>query len=340
MSMMEKVIGIVAVIIVCAVFGALILVGSSYLARWRQKGINPNNLFPRNPEGGGLSKDQQRALNVGAILSGSNSDYCDSLQTSKAVARKTIATILARDWEIQSGEEARKRLENLKYSGHRQMCNFILKHASQLLAPQAQPAVNPRDIYEQAGFVLLDRRILLEYANEAALAEKHIDLMDKLVEASSFEEIQEYQTLFGDEKTFSICIQIFHQFYEQCGVYASRIVNLKQTLAALQKEGLVGTELSELEHIDVTAWDMGRMVNVSRYSCELGYISESQAWEYIFFAAQESSSHYADWAEFGRAYIIGRALWGGENMNLYDAMSTLTKLKEDKKSPWAMAPLR
>lgn len=36
------------------------------------KGVNPNNTFPRNPKGGGLTKEQQCALNVGAILSGTN----------------------------------------------------------------------------------------------------------------------------------------------------------------------------------------------------------------------------------------------------------------------------
>ncbi len=339
MSIMEKIIGLVVVVAVGAVLILIIYLGSMYVLRWRQKGINPQNAFPRNPKGGGLSKDRQRALNVGAILSGSNSDFCDSLQTSKSVAKKTIENILARDWEIASAEEALNRLEDLKYNGHRQMCSIILKNASALLAPGAQPSVNPRDIYEQTGFSVLDKRILTEYSDEVALAEKHIDLIDEMLKASSFEDIKEYQTLFGDEETFSVCIQIYHRFYEQCLLYASRIVNLEQTLPDLQKEGFLGENLSELESIDVTAWDMGRMVNVARYSYDLGYISESQAWDYIFFAERESSLHYADWADFGKAYIIGRALWGGKNLNLYDAMKTVNKLKKDKKSPWALVSL-
>lgn len=339
MSIMEKVIGIVIVIVVGTVLVAIMYLGSAYLVKWRQKGINPNNTFPRNTKGGGLSTDQQRALNVGAILSGSNSDFCDSLQTSKSVAKKTIEEILARDWEIHSAEEALERLEDLKYNGHRQMCSIILKNASVLLAPGAHSSVDPRKIYEQTSFSLLDRRILIEYANEVALAEKHIDLIDGVLKAASFEDFKEYQALFGDERTFSICVQIFHRFYEQCLVYASRITNLEQTLTDLQKEGFLGANLSELESVDVTAWDMGRMVNVARYSYDLGYISESQAWEYIFFAEQESSSHYADWVAFSRSYIIGRALWGGKNLNFYDAISTVNKLKKDRKSPWTLVSL-
>lgn len=159
MSMMEKVIGIVAVLVVCTVFGVMLYIASAYLLRWRQKGINPNNAFPRNPKSGGLSNEQQRALNVGAILAGSNSDFCDSLQTSKSVAKKTIENILARDWEIHSAKEALERLDDLKYSGNRQLSNFILKNASQLLASADHSSVNPRSIFEQTGFLLLDRRI-------------------------------------------------------------------------------------------------------------------------------------------------------------------------------------
>lgn len=339
MSVMEKVIGIAAVVGIGIVFIVVITVGSAYLLRWRQKGINPNNAFPRNPKGGGLSIDQQRALNVGAILSGSNSDFCDSLQTSKAVAMKTIKEIMARDWEVHSGEEALERLEGLKHGGHRQIGNFILKNATRLLASKEQTAIKPRAVYEQTGFSLLDQRILTEYAKEVALAEKHIDLMEQLAEASSLEDVKEYQALFGDEKTFVLCIQIFRQFYEQCLIGESRLANLKQTLGDLQKNGFLGQNLSELERVDITAWDMGRMVNVARYSYDLGYISESQAWDYIFFAERESASHYRDWADFGRAYIIGRALWGGDNINLYGAMSTVEKLKKDPKSPWALAAL-
>lgn len=339
MSVMEKVIGIAAVIGIGIVFIIVITVGSAYLLRWRQKGVNPNNAFPRNPNGGGLPLDRQRALNVGAILAGSNNDFCDSLQTSKAMAKKTIQTILARDWEISSGEEALERLESLKYCGQRPIGNYLLKNAAKLLASAEPAPLNPRDVYEQVGFSLLDQRILAEYADEVALAEAHVDLMDKLVEASSIEEVKAYQDLFGDEETFVVCIQIFRKFYEQCLVGESRLANLKKTLPDLQKNGYLGQDISELANVDITAWDMGRMVNVARYSFDLGYLSESQAWDYIFFAERESASHYADWADFGRAYIVGRALWGGDNINLYGAMSTLEQLKKDSKSPWALAAL-
>ena len=338
MSIMEKLIGIAVLIIVGIVFIAVMNVGIAFLLRWRQKGINPMNKFPRNPKGGPLSQEQQRALNVGAILAGSNNDFCDSLQTSKAVAKRILSEILERDWGITSAADAINRLESLKYGGHRHMFNTILKNASTLLASEESSSVDPRSIYKQTGFSLLDKRILLEYADEAALAEKHIDLIEEFLKANSIEEVEKYQPLFGNEETFSVCISIYHRFYEQCCTYVSSIFNLEQTLGDLKEKGIVSS-LTELESLDATAWDMGRIVNVARYAYDCGYISENQAWEYIFFAEQEASACYADWAAFGKAYIIGRALWGGKNMNLYGAIDTVNSLKKDKKSPWALASL-
>lgn len=338
MSITEKIIGLAGVVIICVVFIIVMNVVIAFCLKWRQKGVNPLNKFPRNPKGGKLTDAQQRALNVGAVLAGTNSDFCDSLQTSKAVAKKTIAEILERDWEITSAEDAVKRLEGLKYNGHRHMFNRILKNASSLLASGEYTSVNPGKIYEQTGLSLLDQRILTEYADEVALVEQHIDLMDELLKASAYEDIEKYQSLFGDEETFGTCIQIFHRFYDQCCLYVSRIVNLEQTLPDLREKGLVG-DISELEQLDATAWDMGRMVNVARYACDCGYISENVAWEYIFFAEQQSASCYPDWASFGRAYVIGRAIWGGKNLNLYETINIVKSLKEDSKSPWALIAL-
>ncbi len=339
MSTLEKILGIAAVLVILIVFLIIMFVTIAYFTRWLEKGISPRNTFPRNPAGSKLSPQQQRALNVGAILAGNNRDFCDSLQTSKTMAMKNIKEMLTRDWEISSAEEALAQLESLKYNGHRRISNLILKNASPLLSSEPQVTLEPHKIYEQMGFAFLDPRVCEEYPNEVALVQKHMDLFDVFLNAASYEEVQKYQELFGDEQTFSCCIQIYYQFYAACRVYNQRTANLAQALKYLQEEGFLGTALSELEHLDTTAWDMGRMVNVARYSFDLGYISEDIAWEYLFTAYTESASRYSDWNEFAKAYIVGRALWGGENISLYNTVDTIKKLKKDKASPWLLASL-
>ncbi len=335
MGGIEKILGIAAVLVILAVFLVIIFVGIAYMQRWLEKGVNPSKPFPCNPKGGSLTAEQQRAINIGAILAANNRDFCDSLQTSKSNVMKTVDEMMKRDWGISSAEQAQEQLEALKIIGQRQTGNFILKNAVKFLN-DGVPA--PAEMYELAGFSLLDERILPPDA--VAVAEKNIGLMEAILGAESEEDIKKYEELFGGEKTFGQCINIYHRFYEMCIICVQRTANLAQTISLLQEKGFIGTELSELEQVDITAWDMGRMVNVARYCCDLGYISESEAWEYIYFAEKESALRYSDWSEFARAYVIGRAVWGGENNNLYVTIDNVKKLKQDPKSPWVLASLK
>ncbi|MFQ6862316.1 MAG: DUF1266 domain-containing protein [Beduini sp.] len=338
MSNMEKALGIIGVLVVCFIFLIVIIFVSLFIGRWKAKGVNPNKNFPRNPIKHSLTENQQRAINVGAILSASNSDFCDSLQTSKPKAIKTIKEILSRDWGIQSSKEAIEMLDELKYGKHHQIFNYILKNASRVL-PYKEGTVDPLGLYEQIGFSLLDERILNDYAKEVALAKKNIHLMNDILNASSYEDAKKYQSLFGDEETFLVCIKIFHLFYKQFLSYENGIKNLDLTLSDLQKEGFFGSDLSELKNINTISWDIGRMVNVARYSYDAGYITENEAWEYLFFASKTCQLNYSDWAEFGKSYIVGRALWVGNTISFYLMLNMLKELKEDTNSPWKLVSL-
>ena len=228
--------------------------------------------FPRNYIGKRLSQEEQRALNVGAIMAGVRTDMCNSLKTGKKVG--AITKTLNEWWEINSSQTAVEALDSLKYEGRHVDYDYILKNAADAFASEP----------------------------------------------------------FGD--------------YD-----SEALSNLKQALPELQArhflaassdsagspQGIV--DFSELSSISVAAWDMGRMVNVSRWCYEAGYISEAQAWEYIFFAREESAALYADWSEFGKAYVLGRAMWGDHAM-LNDFMDMVETLLKNKRSPWLSVPLR
>lgn len=336
MSIFVKIIGIAAVLIVLAAFlyGVNILFG--LWKKWYIKGVNPLKKFHRNPQGGALTPAEQQALNVGAILAEYNHDFYDSLQTSKPSVKKTIENILSEWWEINSPEDAVKTLENLKNYRHSQIFNSILEDAATLLSPTHQ-FENLRQVYYHAGFTVLDREIQAEYANEISLLGKHIET---LFNAKSEEEMPKIRDeLFGGEETFNICMQIYNMMFNKYNDYVGYINNLKQTLPELKKNGYADN-ISKLTRINTTAWDMGRMVNVARYSYDCGYITASQAWEYIFHAHEASASCYTDWASFGKAYIIGRAMWGGEGLSLSVMMDTVKELLKNAKSPWMLAPLK
>lgn len=127
--------------------------------------------------------------------------------------------------------------------------------------------------------------------------------------------------------------------HDEYDTYLSSGYNLTQTIDELIKREIVHSD-ERLESIDTTAWDMGRMVNVARWCYEIGYIPESLAWEYIFQAEKVCADIYADWANFGKSYIVGRAMWGGVGMQLTNTIDMVERLHKDDKSPWRHMSLR
>jgi len=64
-----------------------------------------------------------------------------------------------------------------------------------------------------------------------------------------------------------------------------------------------------------------------------------KAWEYIFLAKKESARYYTTWAAFGNAYVVGRAMWGGDDDSFDNMMDTVENLLRDEESPWKRMPL-
>lgn len=83
------------------------------------------------------------------------------------------------------------------------------------------------------------------------------------------------------------------------------------------------------------AWDYGHIINVSRFSYTLGYITEEEAWTYMVPAAMTIQKTYGSWEEFGTHYILGRAYWM-RDMNTNIAQESILKylLNPVNKTPW------
>ena len=109
--------------------------------------------------------------------------------------------------------------------------------------------------------------------------------------------------------------------------------NLEETLPALIEGGFVESRAA-LSDVSVIAWDMGRLVNITRCCYDCKYISEETAWEYIFEARKKSVVDYANWKDFSAGYVVGRAMWGGNNLSLSGIMGIANGLVDDDDSPW------
>lgn len=119
---------------------------------------------------------------------------------------------------------------------------------------------------------------------------------------------------------------------------AEYLDNLDAAFKTLQEEGVVGSR--DALRGTTLAWDLGRLVVVARSCHTAGYIAEPEAWSLIQRAHAEAARSFADWRDFGRSFLVGRALWGGDDLALPGLCSISKGLLEDAESPWRSAPLR
>jgi len=112
--------------------------------------------------------------------------------------------------------------------------------------------------------------------------------------------------------------------------------NLQEAIDELIEEKFL-KQRADLAQCSILAWDMGRLVLVTRCCFDAGYISDEEAWHYIMNACQASKKQYASWNEFASGYVIGRAMWSGSNMSLTGIISITQGLLQDDESPWKQA---
>lgn len=102
------------------------------------------------------------------------------------------------------------------------------------------------------------------------------------------------------------------------------------------------TRMMEIDFIEeghvistIGAWDVGRLINVCRWSCDLGYISEAEARQITLQASQFLQPAYRSWEDMSLGYLMGRQMWGG---SMDDVESVHQLLLADPTSPWRTIP--
>lgn len=144
-----------------------------------------------------------------------------------------------------------------------------------------------------------------------------------MLEAFQLEDRQQQDTLFQQRMTSQ-------EDYDKA---TSQLLNLQQTWDELTSCGVVASR-EELLRYGVTGWDAGRIVFVARACCEMGYLSEEEAWRYIDRADALAHEALGSWHDLAMSYIIGRSLWGGKRAYNSVMKTTADVLLSDPKSPW------
>ena len=117
--------------------------------------------------------------------------------------------------------------------------------------------------------------------------------------------------------------------------------NIKESLDELADYSFMKLkQLDDLLSKNIIAWDMGRLVLVTRCCYECGYLNEVEAWKFLDQAYQISIDPYDSWQEFGAGYALGRAMWSGNNLTLTGILEITKGLLEDENSPWRQYPFK
>lgn len=108
--------------------------------------------------------------------------------------------------------------------------------------------------------------------------------------------------------------------------------NLKECADALIKAGDI---TAEDMHRGISAWDYGRVVNLCRFSFDMGFITEDEAWAEIDNIATKARQEFSNWRDYGWSFFLGRCMWRGMADMGYSGMRDIVKdLSANADSPW------
>jgi hypothetical protein len=104
--------------------------------------------------------------------------------------------------------------------------------------------------------------------------------------------------------------------------------NLKEAKKVFKRDKLIGDKVPNM-----LIWDLGRLINISRWAFDAGLITRKAALAYLKDAALAVKKEYKSWKDLSIGYQFGRAVWGG--LEQYeDLKEGMQQLLTEKDSPW------
>lgn len=88
------------------------------------------------------------------------------------------------------------------------------------------------------------------------------------------------------------------------------------------------------KHPDITAWDLARAIYLCRCASDVEFFTREEALERIKHYAGILQSKYDSWSAFSNGYLIGFAMWNGEEEAIGERLEQNTTLLSHEKSLW------
>jgi hypothetical protein len=127
---------------------------------------------------------------------------------------------------------------------------------------------------------------------------------------------------------------VYHQIAEgkKLEGFEEEAESLKEAKKQFKKDKLIGDQVPNM-----LIWDIGRLVNITRFAFDAKYVDRAAALSYLKDAALLVKKHYKSWKELSIGYQFGRAVWGG--LEQYDDLKEgMEQLLTENDSPWVTLP--
>ena len=92
----------------------------------------------------------------------------------------------------------------------------------------------------------------------------------------------------------------------------------------------------QLKQKSLLAFDLVRVVNLSREGYLANYISEDEAWFHIMAAADRLQQTYHSWRDLSDNYLLGRQFWGRNKDGQAEFATTLQCVHDLPDGPWQL----
>jgi hypothetical protein len=108
--------------------------------------------------------------------------------------------------------------------------------------------------------------------------------------------------------------------------------NLEQAKRRFKRDGLAK------EVPNMLMWDLGQLVNISRFALDAGLIDRETALSYLREVAVQVKEVYHSWKELSVGYQFGRAVWDGIDATYETLKEGMEQLLTEADSPWLTLP--